>query len=142
MGLACQTTVVEAILAEKEINCSPQVPPEDNVPEVVLMAALGIRRCHGCKGEILKQNCQPPKDLVFQLQALQIWQTKGQQDWQQHHGNVYFHLKISCLQLHNNQLTTEHVTMAADTYAVLSQDHLHFLQQQDLLEIILEKLRK
>ena len=65
--------MAEAILAGKEINCSPlcsQGPPEDNVPEVVLMAALGIRRCHGCKGEILKQNCQPPKDLVFWLQAL------------------------------------------------------------------------
>ena len=74
LGLAHQITVVEAILAEKEINCSPpcsQGPPEDNVPEVVLMAALGIRRCHGCKGEILKQNCKPPpKDLVFWMQAL------------------------------------------------------------------------
>ena len=73
IDLAHQITVAEAILAEKEINCSPpcsQVPPEDNVPEVVLMAALGIRRCHGCKGEILKQNCQTPKDFVFWLQAL------------------------------------------------------------------------
>ena len=73
IGLAHQITVAEAILAEKEINCSPpcsQGPPEDNVPEVVLMAALGIRRCHGCKGEILKQNCQSPKDLVFWMQAL------------------------------------------------------------------------
>ena len=105
------------------------------------MAALGIRRCHGYQGEILKQNYQPPKDLVFQLQALRIWRTKGQQGWQQHFGNVYFHFKISCLQLHNNQLTIEHVTMAADTFALLSQDHLHFLWQQDLLEIILEKLR-
>ena len=73
IGLAHQITVAEAILAEKEINCSPpcsQGPAEDNVPEVVLMAALGIRRCHGCKGEILKQNCQPPKDLVLQMQAL------------------------------------------------------------------------
>ena len=54
IGLACQITVAEAILAEKEINCSPpcsQGPPKDNVPEVVLMAALGIRRCHGCKGK-------------------------------------------------------------------------------------------
>ena len=73
IGLAHQITVAEAILAEKEINCSPpcsQGPPEDNVPEVVLMAALGIRRCHGCKGKILKQKCQPPKDLVFWVQVL------------------------------------------------------------------------
>ena len=145
IGLECQITVAEAILAEKEINCSlpcSQGPPKDNVPEVVLMAALGIRRCHGCEGEILKQNCQPPKDLVFWLQALQIWRTKGEQDWQQCYGNVYFHLKISCLQLHNNELTIENVTMAADTFVLLSQDHLHFLWQQNLLETILQKLRK
>ena len=145
IGLACQITVAEAILAEKEINCSPpcsQGPPKDNVPEIVLLAALGIRRCHGCRGEILKQYCQLPKDLVFQLQALWIWRTKGWQDCQQHYGNVYFHLKISCLQLHNNELTIENITMAADTFALLSQEHLHFLQQQNLLETILEKLRK
>ena len=61
INLAHQITVAEGILTEKEINCSPpcsQEPHKDNVPEVVLMAALGIRRCHGCQGEILKQNCQ------------------------------------------------------------------------------------
>ena len=80
IGLAHQITVTEAIVTEKEINCSPpcsQGPPEDNVPEVVLMAALGIRRCHDCKGEILKQNCQPPKDLVFWMHSLQIMENKG-----------------------------------------------------------------
>ena len=145
IDLACQITVAEAILAEKEMNCSPPCslgPPEDNIPEVVLMVALGIRRCHGCRGEILKQNCQPPNDLVFWMQAFGIWRTKGWQDWQQHYGNVYFHLKISCLPLHNNELTIENVKMAADTFALLSQDYLHFLQQQNLLETILQKLKK
>ena len=73
ISLAHQITLAEGILTEEEINCSPpcsQEPHEDNVPEVVLMAALGIRRCHGCQGEILKQNCQPPKDLVFRMQAI------------------------------------------------------------------------
>ena len=49
IGFTHQITVVEFILTEKEINYSPpcsQEPHEDNVPEVVLMAALGIRRCH------------------------------------------------------------------------------------------------
>ena len=130
ISLPHQITVAEGILTETEINCSPpcsEEPHEDNVPEVVLMAALGIRRCHGCQGEILKQNCQPPKDLVLRMQALRIWRTKGHQDWKQCYGNVYFHLKISCLQLHNSQLSIENVTMAADTFALLSQDHLHFL---------------
>ena len=50
-----QITLAEGILTEEEINCSPpcsQEPHKDNVPEVVLMAALGIRRCHGCKGKL------------------------------------------------------------------------------------------
>ena len=143
--LAHQITLVEGILTEKEINFSPpcsQEPHEDNVPEVVVMAALGIRRCHGYKGEILKQNCQPPKDLVFRMQALRIWRPKGRQDWQQHYGNVYFHLKISCLRSHNSQLSIENVTMAADTFALLSSDHLHFLCQQNLFETILQKVKK
>ena len=144
ISLAHQITVAEGILTEKEINCSPpcsQEPHEDNVPEVVLMAALGIRRCHGCRGgEILKQNCQPPKDLVFRMQALRIWRTKGHQDWQQFYGNVYFHLKISCLRLHTSQLSIENIMMAADTFALLSQDHLHF-RQQNLLETILQKVK-
>ena len=58
------------------------------------------------------------------------------------YGNVYFHLKISCLQLHNSGLTIENVMMAADTFALLSQDHLHFLWQQNLLETILQKVKK
>ena len=60
ISLAQQITLAESILTEEETNCSPpcsQEPHEDNVPEVMLMAALGIRRCHGCQGEILKQNC-------------------------------------------------------------------------------------
>ena len=80
IGLAHQIKAAEAILAEKEIDCSPPCSQElhqENFPEVVLMAALGIRRCHGCKREILKHNCLPPKDLVFQMQVLGIWRTKG-----------------------------------------------------------------
>ena len=73
ISLTHQITLAEGILTEEEINSSPpcsQEPHKDNVPEVVLMAGLGKRRCHGCKGDILKQHCQPPKDLVFRMQAL------------------------------------------------------------------------
>ena len=73
ISLVHQITWVEGILTEEEINSSPpcsQEPHKDNVTEVVLMTALGIRRCHGFKEEILKQHCQPPKDLVFRMQAL------------------------------------------------------------------------
>ena len=82
IGLACQITVAEAILAEKVINCSPpssQVCLGESVPEVVLMAALGIRRCYGNKGEILKQNCQPPQRFSAPNASSSNMENKGSQ---------------------------------------------------------------
>ena len=75
IGLGRQLKEAEAIWAEEDmpIDCSPpcsQELPQENFTEVVLLAALGVRKCHCCKGEILKQNCQPPKDMVFDMQAL------------------------------------------------------------------------
>ena len=72
--------MAEGILTEKEINCSPpcsQEPHEDNVPEVVLMAALGIRRCHSCQGEILKQNCELPQRSSVQDASSSNMENKG-----------------------------------------------------------------
>ena len=75
IGLGQQLKEAEAILAEEDvpIDCSPPCSQElsqENFPDVVLLAALGVRKWHACKREILKQNCQPPKDLVFHMQAL------------------------------------------------------------------------
>ena len=80
ISLAHQITLVEGILTEEEINCSPpcsQEPHKDNVPEVVLMAGLGIRRCHGCMGDILKQHCQPPQRSSLQDAGSLNMETKG-----------------------------------------------------------------
>ena len=41
------------------------------------MAALGIRRCHGCQGEILKQNCQPPQRSSVQDASSLNMEDKG-----------------------------------------------------------------
>ena len=64
----------EDILAEKDvsIDCSPpcsQELPQENFPEVVLLAALGVRKCYGYKKEILNKIASPPKDLVFCMQV-------------------------------------------------------------------------
>ena len=77
----------------------------------------------------------PQRSSVLRMQVLQIWRTKGQQDWQQWLWKCLFSLK-------NIIPVVEKVTMAADTFALLSQDDLHFLWQQNLLETILAKLRK
>ena len=77
IGLRTQLKEAEAILVEEDVpsDCYPpcsQVLPQGNFPEVVLLAALGVGKCHSCKGQILKQDCQPPKDLggFFCMQAL------------------------------------------------------------------------
>ena len=68
----------EAILAKEDalIACSPpysQELPEENFLEIVPPAALGLRKCHGCKGEIIRIKCPPPKRFGLCMQALQIW---------------------------------------------------------------------
>ena len=78
VGLGRQLQEAKAILAQEDmpIDCSPsctQELPEENFPEVVLLATLGVRKCQGFKGQIIRKNCQPPIDLVFCMQALQIW---------------------------------------------------------------------
>ena len=101
IGLARQLNESEAVLAEEnvQIDCSPpytQELPEENFPEVVLLSTLGVRKYHGCKGQIMKKITSPPKDLVFHMQALWIWRSNAQTVWQRHYGNVYFHLPTSC----------------------------------------------
>ena len=69
VGPGRQLKKAEAILADEDvsINYSPpctQEIPEENFPEVVLLATLGVRNCHGCKGQIMKKIASP-KDLVF-----------------------------------------------------------------------------
>ena len=77
VGLGRQLKETKAILAEENadvsIDCSPpcvQEPPEENFPEVVLLAALVVRKCHSSNGDILRMKCPPPTDLVFHRQAL------------------------------------------------------------------------
>ena len=78
------------------IDCSPpctQEPPEENFPEVVLLATFNVRKGHSIKGQIIRKNCQPPKDVVFHMQALQIWKPYPQSTaWHQHYGNILFSL--------------------------------------------------
>ena len=72
VGQGRQLKEAKAILAEEDapIDFSPpctQELPEENFPEVVVLAALGVRKCHVCKGQIIRTKCPPPKDLVFYM---------------------------------------------------------------------------
>ena len=64
VGLGRQLKEAKAILAEEHvaIDCSPpfgEELPKENFLEVVLLAALDVRKCQGCKGEILRMKCLP-----------------------------------------------------------------------------------
>ena len=68
--LGRQLKEAEAILAEEDIPndcpplCSQELPQED-FPEVVLLAALGVRKCHSCKGQILEKKIASPTKICF-----------------------------------------------------------------------------
>ena len=58
VGLQRQLKEAKAFLAQEDVpvGCSPpctQELPEVNFPEVVFLVALGVRKCHSCKGQIL-----------------------------------------------------------------------------------------
>ena len=68
--LGRQLKEAKAILAQEDvpIDFSPpctQELPEENVPEVVLITALGVRKCHGCKLQTIRTNCSPQKIWFF-----------------------------------------------------------------------------
>ena len=56
VGLGRQLKEAKVILAEEDvpIDCSPpcgQEPPKENFTELVLLAAVGVGKCQGCKGK-------------------------------------------------------------------------------------------
>ena len=64
VGLGRQLKEAKAVLTEENenvpIDCSPtcgQEPPQENFPEVVLLAALGVQKWQDCKGEIFRAKC-------------------------------------------------------------------------------------
>ena len=68
----------KAILTVEDvpIECSPpctQELSEENFPKVVLLATLGIRKCHGCKGHMIRKKMQTPKIFAFPMHNFQIW---------------------------------------------------------------------
>ena len=83
VGHRKQLQEAKAIIAQEDvpIDCSPpctQELPEEDFPEIVLLASLGVGKCHGCKGQIIRKNCQFLKGYIFCMQVLQIWIHKVQ----------------------------------------------------------------
>ena len=77
IGLGRQLKEAEGILAEKDvpIDCSPPCSQEllqENFPEVVLLAALGVWKCHGCTGKYWNKIASPPRIWFFAFRLLNM----------------------------------------------------------------------
>ena len=81
VGLRRQYKEAKAILAEEDVPiafsplCSQELP-EENFPEVVLLVALGVRKCHSCKGEIISTKCPPQRIWFFACRHFKYGRTK------------------------------------------------------------------
>ena len=108
--------------------------PEENFPEVVLLAVLSVRKCQGSRREFLSDffACRHCKYEGPKIKR--IVPTLGQH---------LFYLTMLCVQKHNKEkdMTIKDVTMATDTFTLLMPDHLCFLHQKGLLETIAAKLK-
>ena len=104
VGLGRKLKEVKAILAEENANvsidCSSphgQELPEENFLEGFLLAGLGVRKCHGCKGGNVKNKMPAFKRFhILYAGAVNIQGPKTK-EWCQHYGNIYFHLTMSCV---------------------------------------------
>ena len=147
VGLGRQLKEAKAIQAEEDAPIDCSVPYSQEVPkkkflEVVLLAALGVRKCQGCKQEIIRTKvAHPPIDLIFCMQVLQIWKDQKTKEWCHYYGNIYFHLTMSCAQKHRKEITIEDVSMSVDAFTLLMHKHCHFLCQKGLLKIIAARLQ-
>ena len=70
VGLGRQLKEAKVILTEEDApsDCFPpcrQELPKGNFLEVVLLAALGVRKCHSCKGQLIEKSSNPQKIWVF-----------------------------------------------------------------------------
>ena len=72
VGFRRQLQEAESILAEEEDDnttfeysplCGQELPAK-NDPEVVLFSGVAIRKCHGCKGEIVQNINLLSKDFI------------------------------------------------------------------------------
>ena len=146
VGLGRQLKEAEAIMAEEDvpIECSPpctQELPEENFLEAVLLATLCVRKCHGCKGKIIRKIASHPKICSSHAASLIMEGESTKYSLVPKYRNICFHLTISCVQKHNNKMTIEDITIAADTLTLLTPENLCFLHQKWLLELIVAKLQ-
>ena len=85
VGLGRQLKEDTGILAEEDVltDCSPSVLrkcPRKNFPEIVFLFALGVRKCHGCKGQTIGKSADPQKTWFFMCRHFEYGKNYKVQD--------------------------------------------------------------
>ena len=84
--------------------------------------------------KITKQ--KPPMDMVFRIKAIRPFLNKETGLWQDAIGNAYFHLDITCLKAHNQDINEQDITMEDDTFLQCKNSHMEYQQKLGYVEIV------
>ena len=88
----------------RQVRPVPSTKANPNPPMITFQQGL-ISRCQRCPTKITKQD--PPMDMVFRLKAIRPFMNKKTGLWQDAIGNAYFHLDVTCLKAHNQNINEE-----------------------------------
>ena len=117
----------------RQVRPVPSTKANPNPPMITFQQGL-ISRCQGCPTKITKQD--PPMDMVFRLKAIRPFMNKKTGLWQDAIGNAYFHLYVTCLKAHNQNINEEDITMEDDTFLQCKNSHMEYLHHLGYLEIV------
>ena len=114
----------ELIIAEETADvCIDSFPPamarkhlRKILMEVVVLAMLGVRECHRCKGEFLKNKCPPPKISHFVWRPCKYGKTQKTRGWCQH---LLLLQHVMWTKTQQREMVVEDVTIAKDTFTLL-----------------------
>ena len=114
----------------------------NNPPFVSMFLDRSRYKCIGCNKWISKKDYPHPRDLLFTLKAIRPYLNRKTQEWVHPEKNGYFHLDIKCLQMHDPTIELRQATITDDTFLKLSQQHLHFLAGNGILEHVVSNREK
>ena len=103
--------------------------------------SLGISMCKGCGKKTTPQQQAPPRNMVFHRRGKTGCLNKLSNKWLEKEGNIHFHLNMECLQGRGGSITidTRHLTTYDDVLNVMSEEHMHVLNDLDMLQPIVSK---
>ena len=118
------------------------IPSTDDSPNppYVTTSLYNVSKCHGCPAPIqsLKRKLKAPNDLLFKFKAIRSYRNTRTQLWLDKIGNIYFNLKLDCLQNFKHEIKVESTTMTNEVFVSISEGHMTLLREKGLLDHIVK----